>query len=360
MSIVPIALGDRSYDISIGSKLLGDPEQLEGVLKSDQVFVVSNQIVAPLYLEKVMEMLGERQIHQCILEDGEHTKNLDNYKTILDQMLSIPCDRSVLILALGGGVVGDLAGFVAATYQRGVSFVQVPTTLLSQVDSSVGGKTGVNHSRGKNMIGAFHQPVKVIADIDTLKTLDNRQFSAGMAEVIKYGLINDCEFFVWLEQNIDAVMALSPKELEYVVTRSCQNKARIVERDEREGGIRALLNLGHTFGHAIETATEYKQWLHGEAVAMGIVMAAHLSMLNCWIELIDCERISSLLSRAGLPCDPFYGVSPETMLELMKLDKKVQNNRVRFILLKSLGEADVIDNVDGKNLQQTLDHFALG
>lgn len=358
MSTVPIALAERSYDIRIDSGLLGNTDELVDVIAGQQVFVVSNQIVAPLYLDKLLAMLGNKEVHQYILPDGEETKNLDNYSKILDQMLGVPCDRAVTVIALGGGVVGDLAGFVAASYQRGVNYIQIPTTLLSQVDSSVGGKTGVNHRRGKNMIGAFYQPKKVIADIDTLKTLDQRQFSAGMAEVIKYGLINDYDFFQWIEQNIDAVMAQSPPEIEFIVTRSCQNKADIVQQDERETGVRALLNLGHTFGHALETATHYKKWLHGEAVAIGTAMSAHLSMLNGWISSSDCDRITQLLSNAGLPCAPFEGVSPATMMQLMQLDKKVQDGRLRLVVLRALGRAEIVENDDKGNLDATLAHFA--
>lgn len=360
MSTVSIALGERSYDIRIDRGLLGNNDELAGVVQGQQVFVVTDQVVAPLYLEKLLAMLGDKEVYQYILPDGEETKSLENYSAILDKMLEIPCDRTVTVIALGGGVVGDLAGFVAASYQRGVNFIQIPTTLLSQVDSSVGGKTGVNHSRGKNMIGAFYQPKKVLADIDTLKTLDQRQFSAGLAEVIKYGLINDLEFFQWIERNIDLVMAQSPAEMEYIVSRSCQNKAHIVEQDERESGIRALLNLGHTFGHALETATAYKKWLHGEAVAIGMAMAAHLSRLNGWVDQSDCERVSLLLAKAGLPCEPFDDIAADTIMQLMKVDKKVQNGRIRFVLLKALGQAEIVEQPEKAKLLATVAHFARG
>ncbi len=357
MSTVPIALGERSYDIRIDTGLLSDGKEIIPWIGGSQVFIITNNVVAPYYLEKVSGLLDHKRVYEYILTDGEQTKNLDNYAAILERMLSIPLDRSVTVVALGGGVIGDLAGFVAASYQRGVPFIQIPTTLLSQVDSSVGGKTGVNHSLGKNMIGAFYQPKRVIADIDTLKTLDARQYSAGLAEIIKYGLINDDAFFCWLEQHMDEVMDRVPSAIETIVTRSCQNKANIVARDERESGVRALLNLGHTFGHAIETGTGYGTWLHGEAVATGIAMAAYMSGLSGWFQQQDFDRVENLLDRAGLPYKPFSGISPAKIEQLMALDKKVQDGRLRLVLLKGIGQAELIEAPDHTHLMSTLDHF---
>ncbi|MGI9317584.1 MAG: 3-dehydroquinate synthase [bacterium] len=357
MSTVSIDLGSRSYDIRIERGLLSSRSEINDWVTGKQVFIISNEVVAPLYLERLKATLGSYEVHTLLLADGEQTKNLDNFSHALDQMLSVPCDRSVTVIALGGGVVGDLAGFVAASYLRGVAFIQIPTTLLSQVDSSVGGKTGINHVLGKNMIGAFYQPKRVLIDIDTLDTLESRQFSSGLAEVIKYGLIADYDLFCWLENNIESVRALEPSAIEHVVTRSCINKSRIVEQDEREGGIRALLNLGHTFGHAIETATHYATWLHGEAVATGIMMAAYMSRLCGWLEQKDCDRIESLLTRAELPASPFSGVDGGNILELMKVDKKVQNGQLRLVLLRRIGSAVIVDQPDTSQLHATVEHY---
>ena len=357
MSTVTIDLGPRSYDIRIERGLLDDPSEINDWITGKQVFIVTNEIVAPLYLNRLKASIESDEIYELQLPDGEQTKSLESFAHIVDQMLSIPCDRSVTVIALGGGVIGDLAGFVAATYLRGVSFIQIPTTLLSQVDSSVGGKTGINHVRGKNLIGAFYQPQRVLIDIDTLATLEPRQFSSGLAEVIKYGLIADHELFCWLEHNIDAVRKLEPHAVEHIVTRSCANKSNIVEQDEREGGVRALLNLGHTFGHAIETATNYTSWLHGEAVATGIMMAAHMSKLCGWLRQQDCDRIESLLVRAGLPASPFSGISAEKMLDLMQIDKKVQDGQIRLILLRSVGTGAIVDQPDMKLLHETVEHY---
>jgi len=360
MSTVDINLGERSYDIRIDGGLLSEPEELMQWIKGNQVFVITNEVVAPLYLQQLLRGLEGKEVHQYILPDGESVKNLDNFSMILDQMLAIPCDRSVTVIALGGGVVGDLAGFVAASYQRGVSFIQAPTTLLAQVDASVGGKTGVNHSRGKNMVGAFYQPKRVIADIDTLNTLPQRELSAGVAEIIKYGLINDYPFFCWLEENMARIMALDMDAIDHIVAVSCRNKANIVQQDEREGGIRALLNLGHTFGHAIETATGYERWLHGEAVAIGMSMAATMSMLSGWISASDVARINNLLEQARLPWRPFAGVSPETMRSLMQIDKKVENGQLRLVLLKALGQACIVSEWPAETLQKTIVNYAQG
>lgn len=360
MPTIAIDLGDRSYDIEIGGDLLSNASQFRPWICGRQVYIISNDVVAPLYLEQIRTALADFEVHEFILPDGESTKSLQQYGEVLDHMLSIPCDRATTVIALGGGVVGDLAGFVASSYQRGVPFIQVPTTLLSQVDSSVGGKTGVNHARGKNMIGAFYQPRRVVIDIDTLGTLGPRQLSAGLAEVIKYGLINDLELFCWLEEHIDAVRALEPWAVSHVVARSCANKARIVEQDEREGGVRALLNLGHTFGHAIETATGYRTWLHGEAVAVGMVMAAAMSRRLGWLNDTDCQRASRLIARAGLPVAPFSDVEPVMMRSLMQLDKKTSGGKLTLVLLKAIGEAVIVDQPAALPLEETLSEFALG
>ncbi|MGB5709279.1 MAG: 3-dehydroquinate synthase [Arenicellales bacterium] len=358
MSTVSINLGSRSYDIRIERGLLSVAEEITPWIKGKQIFIISNEIVASLYLDRLKSSLDSYEVHEFLLPDGEQTKTLANFSLALDKMLSVPCNRSVTVIALGGGVVGDLAGFVAASYLRGVTLIQVPTTLLSQVDSSVGGKTGVNHELGKNMIGAFYQPKRVLIDTETLSTLDPRQLSSGLAEVIKYGLIADYELFCWLELNMESVRALDPLAIEHIVTRSCINKSKIVEQDELEGGIRAILNLGHTFGHAIETATGYTTWLHGEAVATGIMMAAHMSSLYGWLGSEECDRVEHLLSKAALPAAPFQGIGPSKMLQLMQVDKKVQDGQLRLVLLKGLGSASVIEGPDSKYLNATLEYFA--
>jgi 3-dehydroquinate synthase len=318
--------------------------------------IVTNTTVAPLYLEKLTATLVGNGIHvqAIILPDGEQYKNSDSLNTIFDALLSNRCERTTPILALGGGVIGDLTGFAAATYLRGVPFIQVPTTLLAQVDSSVGGKTGINHPLGKNMIGAFYQPQVVIADVATLNTLSDKELRAGLAEVIKYGLIRDLPFLEWLENNIEKLLQRNAEALQYAIVRSCQNKAEVVGRDERESGERALLNLGHTFGHAIENAMGYGVWLHGEAVAAGTIMAADLSCRLGWLTEHDVERTKKIFSAAGLPIKgPILGT--EKYLQLMGLDKKVADGKIRFVLLKSLGQAIVTDEVSTDLLAQTLD-----
>lgn len=358
MKTVNINLGERSYEIKISSGLLEKGGELLPWIRGDQVFIVTNQVVAPLYLEKVSRAMDGKDISKIILADGEQTKSLQTIEKIFDQMLAIPLDRSVTVIALGGGVIGDMAGFVAACYQRGVPFIQIPTTLLAQVDSSVGGKTAVNHARGKNMIGAFYQPQRVLADISTLATLDARQFSSGLAEVIKYGMINDVEFFQWLEKNITLVMQQDTQALEYVIEQSCINKAKIVEQDERESGVRALLNLGHTFGHAIETTTGYSKWLHGEAIARGLVMASYMSWKQAWIGEHDLQRVIDLLSKAKLPVEPMDDVSADELKSVMRLDKKVQAGKVRLVLLESIGKAFITSDYDESVLDETLKHYA--
>jgi 3-dehydroquinate synthase len=319
-----------------------------------QVMLVSNETVAPIYLQKTLETLSDYDVASVILPDGEEYKTLDILNRIYTSLLEHRFTRKCTLIALGGGVIGDMTGFAAATYQRGVPFIQVPTTLLSQVDSSVGGKTGVNHALGKNMIGAFYQPKAVLADTTTLNTLDDRQFSSGIAEVIKYGLIIDPLFFNWLEANMDALLGRDPEALAYAIEKSCQCKARVVASDEKESGQRALLNLGHTFGHAIETGMGYGEWLHGEAVATGMCMAADLSRRLGWISLEDFERASRLIERANLPTRPPAELSPERFLELMAVDKKVLDGSLRLVLLKGIGTSLVTDEFDQVMLLKTL------
>jgi 3-dehydroquinate synthase len=301
MQTLNVNLGTRSYPIFIGRDLLGRAELVEPYISGHQVMLVSNQTVAPLYLEKVQRAFAKFQCETVILPDGEEYKNLETLTLIFDALLEKRFERKCTLVALGGGVIGDMVGFAAACYQRGVAFIQIPTTLLAQVDSSVGGKTGVNHPLGKNMIGAFHQPRCVIADTDSLNTLEDRQLSAGLAEVIKYGLICDLPFFEWLEQNILQLLARDPEALAYAIDRSCQTKADVVGADEREAGVRATLNFGHTFGHAIEAATGYGKWLHGEGVGTGMLLAADLSARMGMLSSADVARIENMIDRAQLP-----------------------------------------------------------
>jgi 3-dehydroquinate synthase len=348
-------LGERSYPIHIGPGLISQAELYRPHIRGRQVMLVSNETVAPLYLETVCNALTGYQVEQVILPDGEEFKTLEILKLIFDALLKKRFNRNCCLIALGGGVIGDMAGFAAASYQRGVDFIQVPTTLLAQVDSSVGGKTGVNHPLGKNMIGAFHQPRCVLADTDTLMTLDDRQLSAGIAEVVKYGLIRDKEFFNWLEQNMDRLLARETDALIFAIERSCRCKADIVAADERESGQRALLNLGHTFGHAIETGTGYGNWLHGEAVAAGMAMAADLSARHDWISEQDVARIRKLLARAGLPVKPPAEMTRPQFLDLMAVDKKAVDGGLRLVLMKAIGAACVCDDFDPGLLDQTLE-----
>ncbi|MES2238297.1 MAG: 3-dehydroquinate synthase [Pseudomonadota bacterium] len=343
MRCLNLALAERSYPILIGNDLLQSAENLQPYLRGPRVAVISNTTVAPLYLSTVVTSLEKVGVGvtAIILPDGEKFKNWESLNAIYDGLLAARCDRGTTLIALGGGVIGDLAGFAAATYQRGVSFIQIPTTLLSQVDSSVGGKTGINHPRGKNMVGAFWQPKLVVADTRTLRSLPARELSAGLAEVIKYGLIRDLPFLEWLEANMDSLVGRDDEALAYAIERSCRNKAEVVADDEfetaKEGG-RALLNLGHTFGHAIESGMGYGNWLHGEAVAAGTVMAAELSRRLGWLSEADVDRVRDILQRAGLPvCGPVLGA--EQYLEFMSHDKKVVDGRMRLVLLKSMGSA---------------------
>ena len=351
-----VDLGDRSYPIYIGSGLVGQADLIGQHIHGQSALVVTNSTVAPLYLEAVQQALDHQQIRhdQVILEDGEQYKNLASVESVIDVLLAKRHDRRTTVIALGGGVIGDIAGFAASIYQRGANFIQIPTTLLSQVDSSVGGKTGVNHPLGKNMIGAFFQPQCVIADIDTFNTLPARELSAGFAEVIKYGLITDTEFFDWLEQNIDGLTSLDQELLAQAVLVSCQNKARVVELDERESGLRAILNLGHTFGHAIETVMGYGKWLHGEAVAAGMMMAIDLSIREGLIEEDVRRRSLALLQRAGLPIGPPADISIEQYLDAMAIDKKSIDGSIKLVLLRALGEAFISGDYSQEKLLQTL------
>lgn len=359
MHTLNLDLGERSYPIYIGSELLAQTELLQQYIAGRQVFIVSNETVAPLYLEKIQQSLGNRHTDTLILPDGEQYKNLATLEQIFDRLLQQRFDRHCTLLALGGGVIGDMTGFAAASYQRGVDFIQIPTTLLAQVDSSVGGKTAVNHPRGKNMIGAFHQPRLVLIDTDTLATLPDRELAAGFAEVIKYGLIRDSEFLTWLENNLQALQQREPQALAYAITRSCEIKAEIVAADERESGVRALLNLGHTFGHAIEAGLGYGRWLHGEAVAAGLVMAADLSARLGWLNNQDVSRISALLEQAGLPIQGPGELNTEHMLELMAVDKKVQDGQLRLVLLENLGKAKVTQFNQHDLLLETLEQYGI-
>lgn len=356
MQTLTVGLEERSYPIHIGSGLLGQAKLLQPCLPRKRAVIVTNTTVAPLYLDKLrhtLQYIGVSSV-PIILPDGEEYKKSATLNLIYDALLSSHCERSTPLIALGGGVIGDMTGYAAATYLRGVPFIQVPTTLLAQVDSSVGGKTGINHPLGKNMIGAFYQPQLVLADTDTLNTLPDSELSAGLAEVIKYGLIRDLPFLEWLEQNMDKLLARDNAALQYAIARSCQNKAEVVAADERESGERALLNLGHTFGHAIESGMGYGNWLHGEGVAAGTFMAADLSQRMGWISAQDVARIRNLLKQARLPVvAPDLGTGK--YLELMELDKKVEDGKMRFVLLKSLGRAVVYGDVPPELLRQTLE-----
>ena len=355
MQTLTVALDERSYPIHIGAGLLGRAESIRPYIAGEQVMLVSNETVAPLYLERAKAALTGLRHEAVILPDGEQYKTLDVLNRVFDALLRRRFDRRCTLVALGGGVIGDMAGFAAACYQRGVAFIQIPTTLLAQVDSSVGGKTGVNHPLGKNMIGAFYQPRGVIADTETLNTLPDRELNAGIAEVIKYGLIQDLPFLEWLESHMEALTNRDPEALAYAIERCCRNKAEIVAQDERESGIRALLNLGHTFGHAIETGLGYGVWLHGEAVAAGIRMAADMSVRLGWLTPSQAARVIALLRRARLPVQAPAELTSDDFLELMAVDKKTRGGRLRLVLLKALGEGVLVDNVDVSLLRSTLD-----
>ena len=354
MKTLTVDLADRSYPIFIGESLISNPELFTPYINGKQVMIVSNTTVAPLYLDQLKSSLSQYDVDEVILPDGEEYKNLDTLNLIFDALLSKRHNRTTTLIALGGGVIGDMTGFAASCYQRGVDFIQVPTTLLSQVDSSVGGKTAVNHPMGKNMIGAFYQPKAVIADISVLKTLPQRELSAGIAEVVKYGLICNTSFYSWLNVNMETLAAYDVDALATAVELSCLDKAAVVAQDEREGGIRAILNLGHTFGHAIETNQGYGVWLHGEAVAAGTVMALDMSQRLGWISAQERDRGIRLFQRAGLPVIPPTDMTEADFLEHMAIDKKVIDGRLRLVLLRHIGEAVVTDDYPKEILQATL------
>ncbi len=356
MTTLTVELGDRSYPIYIGDNLLGQADLIQKHIAGNSALIVTNETVAPLYLEKTQSMLSGLKNETVILPDGEKYKNLEVLNQIYDGLLRNRFDRNTTVIALGGGVVGDMAGFAAASYQRGVHLIQLPTTLLSQVDSSVGGKTGVNHALGKNMIGAFHQPKAVIADTDTLDTLPDKELSAGLAEIIKYGLICDETFFGWLETNMPLLLARDKKALNYAIEVSCQTKADIVADDERESGKRALLNLGHTFGHAIENAMGYGEWLHGEAVGAGMCMAASMSNQMGWMSDEDTQKTFNLIEQARLPCKAPDSMTAEKFLDLMSVDKKVLDGVLRLVLMKGIGKSLVTDDYTLEDLTQAINH----
>ena len=339
MRELTVSLGERSYPIFIGEELLTAEQIFSDLIGSSQVMIVTNTTVKPLYLEKLNCTLERYKPEAVVIPDGEAYKTLDTMNSVITGLLNNKFNRDCCLIALGGGVVGDITGFAAACYQRGVRFIQIPTTLLAQVDSSVGGKTGVNHALGKNMIGAFYQPAGVITDIRVLDTLADRELSAGLAEVIKYGLIRDAEFFEWLEANITGLLNREADSLIHAVERSCRNKAEVVSMDERESGIRAILNLGHTFGHAIETKLNYKEWLHGEAVATGMLMAAELSCGMKWLDNETTLRIKSLLEKANLPVKLPASIKGRDLMDTMAVDKKSRKGRMRLVLLKGIGDA---------------------
>ena len=353
MQSVNVELGQRSYPIYIGAGLLGQADLLRRHIAGNQVAIVSNDVVAPLYLDLVTQSLDGFAVDVFKLPDGEQHKNLERYKELLDFLIAKRHNRSTTLIALGGGVVGDLTGFAAATFQRGVNFIQIPTTLLAQVDSSVGGKTAVNHAAGKNLIGAFHQPRCVLADTSVLKSLGPREFQAGLAETLKYGIIADAVFFAWLETSANALMKRNAKTLSEAIRRSCEIKAEVVAEDETETGVRAILNFGHTFGHAIEALTNYRTYLHGEAVAIGMVMAADLSMRQGWLAASAAQRIKQAIAAFDLPVTP-ASVTPEDMLREMGMDKKVVDGTLRLVLCTGIGEVVVTQEIDLSALGETL------
>lgn len=350
LQTLQVDLGERSYPVYIGRDLLSDPKLLNQHICGSQVVVVSNETVAPLFLAKVRAALGDyKQVTEVVLPDGEQHKTLDTLSNIFDRIMTDRHSRTTTLIALGGGVVGDITGFAAACYQRGVNFIQIPTTLLAQVDSSVGGKTAVNHPLGKNMLGAFHQPQAVLIDTDSLRSLPDREFSAGLAEVVKYGLICDEPFYRWLQANMPLLIEREQSVLAEAIQRSCANKATVVATDEREGGVRAILNLGHTFGHAIETAQGYGTWLHGEAIGVGMLLAMELSARRGWISSAEVDEFKCLLEQMNLPVAIPEQMTPAQFLDLMGRDKKVIDGTLRLILLRSIGEACIVD--DATNLE---------
>ena len=354
MQQLTVNLDDRSYPIHIGSNLLGRVELLAPHIAGRQVCIVTDDTVAPLYLQRLCQTLSGYSVMPVVLPTGEAFKNWSTLQQIFDALLGARHDRRTTLIALGGGVIGDMTGFAAACYQRGVDFIQIPTTLLSQVDSSVGGKTGINHPAGKNMIGAFYQPKAVLIDTDTLRTLPEREVSAGLAEIIKYGLIRDIAFLDWLEQNMSALRALQPQLVTEAIARSCAIKAEVVAADEREGGVRAILNLGHTFGHAIEAHQGYGKWLHGEAVGAGMTMALQLSRTLGWLTIEEEQRCTALIAAAGLPVTPPADMTEADFTRLMAVDKKVLDGQLRLVLLKRLGAATVTADFAGEALRSVL------
>jgi len=357
MREVKVELGDRSYPIYIGDDVLSSPGLLAGLLATRQVLIVTNTTIEPLYLAAVQSALAGVEAETCVLPDGESYKNLEVMNDIITMLLEKRFSRDCCLIALGGGVVGDITGFAASCYQRGVRYIQLPTTLLAQVDSSVGGKTAVNHRLGKNMIGAFYQPAAVLADIAVLKTLPERELSAGLAEVIKYGLIRDAAFFDWLEANMRLLIARDSEALAYAVERSCINKAEVVAADETEQGLRAILNLGHTFGHAVETGQNYSDWLHGEAVGLGLLMAADMSRRMGRLDARAVQRISTVIGSAGLPVKLPPTISTDQMRELMRVDKKSRQGKLFLVLLEAIGKSVVTDQFDEQHLLDTIDSF---
>ena len=355
MKELRVELGSRSYPIRIGAGLLGDAARWRDTLGGRHVLVISNEVVAPLYLQRVTAGLGDRTFSTLILADGEAHKTLDSAAQVFAALAQLKASRDATIIALGGGVVGDLAGFAAACWMRGIACVQMPTTLLAMVDSSVGGKTAVDLPQGKNLVGAFHQPRAVIADTDTLATLPGRELRAGFAEVIKYGALGDAAFFGWLERRAQDLLARDPESLAEAIARCCEHKAGIVARDETEHGERALLNLGHTFGHALETAAGYGTLLHGEAIAIGMCLAARLSAQLGRAKPDDAQRLQTLLERYGLPTRVAAGIDAQRLLDLMRLDKKNLSGRLRLILWRGIGQAEIVDGIDESAIRSVLE-----
>ncbi len=348
-----VQLGNRSYPIYIGENLIGSTELLQRAISGKQVAVITNETIAPLYLQDLLGALQGFSVNVHILPDGEQFKTLESFKQIIDFLVEKRYDRSSTIIALGGGVVGDIAGFAASAFQRGIGYLQIPTTLLSQVDSSVGGKTGVNHVQGKNLIGAFYQPQAVIADIKTLRSLTQRDYSAGLAEIIKYGIISDSDFFSWIKNSTQSLLDRKTEVLSYAIRKSCEIKARIVAQDERESGIRAILNFGHTFGHAIEALTSYREYLHGEAVAIGMVMAADISWRLGHLDQDQANQIKASIDGLGLPIQP-PSIESNSWLEAMGGDKKVRDGRLRLVLTNTIGTAFISETINNQVLEETL------
>ena len=350
-NVIKVNLQDRSYPITIGSALLSDDFNSDKWIQGKDCLIVTNETVAPLYLDVMKSNIDDKTIEVITIKDGEHYKTIDTWSKIIDKLTAMRANRDTTIIALGGGVLGDIAGFAAATFMRGLPFIQVPTTLLAQVDSSVGGKTGVNHKDGKNLIGSFYQPRMVISDIDVLSTLPDREYKCGLAEIIKYGAIYDVDFFAWLESNMSELLNRVPKKLIYAISRSCQIKANIVGEDEFEIGKRAILNFGHTFGHALENIMGYGELLHGEAVAIGMIIASKLSPINS----LERNRLISLIKSANLPHKIELN-DEKQMLDVMKTDKKVKNKKLRFVLLRSLGEAFVEEDLSEKEILDAINN----